>query len=207
MKDCQIATGKKKAVIGLTGKYCAGKNHVARLLERRSFPVLDLDKLGHEAIETEKQRIVFRFGEDVLGPDGLVNRKLLGSKVFGKPIELAALEDIVHPTVNRETLAWINACSGGICFINAALLHRSSAFDLLDAVIIVEAPFVLRLLRAKRRDGLPWMALLRRFGSQKEIGSHFFTRKTDIYRVGSLSGRRTEKRIDEILSRMGLTRV
>jgi dephospho-CoA kinase len=39
-----------KKLIGLTGTYCAGKNHVASLLEQRRLPVLDLDKLGHEVI-------------------------------------------------------------------------------------------------------------------------------------------------------------
>ena len=204
----------KKKVIGLTGYYCAGKNHVARILEQRLLPVLDVDKLGHTVIETEKERITERFGRDILSNDGLVDRKRLGAKVFGAPGELAALEEIIHPSVNQETLAWISARKEKACVINAALLHRSSAFEGLDAIIIVEAPLFVRMLRARKRDRLPWTALLKRVRSQVKFNSQYFKGKTDIYRVENYScfgsGNRSlqkklEKRIDEILSLRGIT--
>jgi dephospho-CoA kinase len=198
-----------KRLIGLTGTYCAGKTYVAALLEQRLLPVLELDKLGHGIIESEKERILARFGGDILMSNGLIDRKLLGNKVFGKPEELAALEDIIHPGVNRETLAWINSQKGQICVINAALLHRSAVFNALDAVIIVEAPFLVRLLRARKRDRLPWTSLLRRFSSQRSFNSQYFKENTDIYKVDN-SGfpgfrerfhrDKLEKRINEILS-------
>ena len=202
-----------RKVIGLTGVYCTGKNHVARLLEKWDLPVLDADKLGHKVIETEKEQIISRFGSDILGMGGTIDRKLLGARVFGKPEELAALENIVHPAVNRETLVWIHAQTAKACVINAALLHHSSAFDELDAVIIVEAPFLVRLLRARKRDHLPLGALLKRFRSQRDFYAQYLKGKTDIYRVGNsgyfgFSSRLLEKkleiRIDEILSRLGI---
>ena len=55
-----------KKIIGLTGTYCAGKNHVAGLLEKRGLAVLDVDKLGHQAIAEEKEAIVARFGAGIL---------------------------------------------------------------------------------------------------------------------------------------------
>jgi dephospho-CoA kinase len=200
-------------IIGLTGVYCAGKNHVGRLLEERGLPVLDVDKVGHQALETEKSAVLERFGEDILDRDGRISRKLLGARVFGKPSELAALEAIVHPAANRDTLAWIEGQGGKHCVINAALLHRSSAFKTLDAVILVEAPLLTRLLRARRRDRLPWVVLIKRFLSQKNFTSQYFKEKTDIYRVENkgyfgfcsrLSRKRLETRINEILSRLGI---
>jgi dephospho-CoA kinase len=200
-------------IIGLTGTCCAGKNHVGRLLEERGLPVLDVDKLGHRALETEKSAILERFGEDILDREGRIDRKLLGAKVFGKPGELAALEAIVHPAANRDTLAWIREQGGRTCVINAALLHRSPVFTTLDAVILVEAPLFTRFLRARRRDRLPWIALIKRFRSQKEFPSQYFKEKTDIYRVenkgyfGFFSGPsrlRLKNRIDEILSPLGV---
>jgi len=203
-----------KKLIGLTGYYCAGKNHVARFLEQRLLPVLDADKQGYEVIETEKADIVRRFGEDILGKNGLIDRKLLGGKVFGHPAELAALEEIIHPKVNEKTLAWISARKEKACVINAALLHRSSAFEELDAVIVVEAPFFVRLLRARKRDHLPWAALIKRFSSQRKFNSQYFKAKTDIYRVENTGyfgfrnrslRKKLEKRINEILSLQGIT--
>ncbi|MDR3248129.1 MAG: dephospho-CoA kinase [Treponema sp.] len=204
-------------IIGLTGTYCAGKNYVAALLAARGLAVLDVDKLGHQAIIKEKGAIIARFGGDVLGDDGEVDRRSLGAKVFGKPGELAALEAIVHPAANRLTGQWLAAQGDRPCVVNAALLHKSSAFERLDALILVKAPYLTRLLRARRRDHLPWAALFRRFGSQKDFISQYNDKKisgnADIYiidnrgylcRSSRLLKGVLERRIDEILAKEGI---
>jgi len=198
-------------LIGLTGKYCAGKNYVAALLEARGLPVLDVDKLGYRVLEMEKEAIFTQFGGDLQKEGGSLDRRLLGQRVFGKPEKLAALEDIVHPPVNRLTAEWI-ASQNGHCVINAALLHRSVVFNRLDRIILVTASFLTRLLRAGRRDGLSWGAILRRFASQKNFDSQYLTVNAEIYKVENpgLSGSRhprynsntrqkLERRIDKIL--------
>jgi len=169
-------------LIGLTGTYCAGKNHVAAVLEEKGLPVLDVDKLGYQVLETEKEAIFNQFGRDLQREDGSVNRRLLGQRVFGKPEKLAALEEIVHPPVNRLTDEWIISKKGS-CVINAALLHRSTAFKKLDFVILVTAPFFTRLLRARKRDNLSWAAALKRFSSQNHFNSQYLSINTEIYRV------------------------
>jgi dephospho-CoA kinase len=206
-----------KKIIGLTGTYCAGKNYVAGFLEKRGLPVLDVDKLGHEAIIEETKAITARFGPDILGPGGEVDRRRLGAKVFGKPEELAALEAIVHPAANRLTLRWLEAQGGRPCVINAALLHRSSAFALLDAVILVRAPLLARFLRAKKRDKLPWPEIIRRFRSQRGFFSRYGDKRSgeiaDIYVIDNRGcpvftsrplTNALERRIDEILAREGI---
>ncbi|MDR1575040.1 MAG: dephospho-CoA kinase [Treponema sp.] len=200
-------------LIGLTGTYCAGKNYLAALLKERGLPVLDVDKLGYTALDTEKETLAARFGGDIMRPDGTVDRRRLGEKVFGKSEELAALEAIVHPAANRLTGEWIKSMKGKPCVINAALLHRSSVFGRLDCVILVSAPFLTRLLRARRRDALPWSALFKRFASQKDFTAQYLTGKADIYRIESRgfsaaafrrSRAKLEKRIDVILFQLGL---
>jgi dephospho-CoA kinase len=200
-------------LIGLTGTYCAGKNYVGALLEERGLPVLDVDKLGHQAIELEREAILRRFGEDILGPTGAIDRRLLGAKVFGDRSELAALQDIVHPAANRMTDRWIADQGGRPCVINAALLHQSSAFPRLACVILVRAPVLTRLLRARKRDGLPLGRLLARFRSQKLFTSQYFAGKADIYVIenrgyfgfrASRNRKRLETQINDILSRLGM---
>jgi dephospho-CoA kinase len=200
-------------LIGLTGTYCAGKNYVAALLEERGLPVLDVDKLGHEALEAGREAVAARFGGDLLGPEGKINRRLLGERVFGKPKEMAALEAIVHPEANRLTEKWIAGQEGGTCVINAALLHRSTAFDRLDFIILVRAPLLIRLLRARKRDHLSWFSLLKRFGSQTQFIPQYLNGKADIYKVDNrgyppvgdrfFKGK-LENRIDDILSGEGI---
>jgi dephospho-CoA kinase len=48
-------------IIGLTGKYCAGKNYIAVLLEARGLPVLDVDKLGYQTLEIRDHLANFNF--------------------------------------------------------------------------------------------------------------------------------------------------
>jgi dephospho-CoA kinase len=188
-------------IIGLTGLYCAGKNYIASLLEKRGFPALDVDVLGHEAIRREREVIAARFGSGILR-NGEIDRRLLGEKVFGKPEALAALEAIVHPAANVLTEAWIAAQKGETCIINAALLHKSSVFNRLDAIIIVKAPLVTRLIRAGKRDHLSLPGIMRRFGSQKDFSSQYFQKNADKKRVGVYIINNTAKNPEKQLDRL-----
>jgi len=162
-------------IIGLTGTYCAGKNHIASFLEKRGLPVLDADKLGHQILEAQKQTILAQFGQDLQKPDGSLDRRLLGQRVYSNSEKLKQLEAIIHPEVNRLTEEWVAEEDRGDCVINAALLHKSSVFNRLDLIIIVTAPFLTRILRAKRRDRLPWKELFKRFASQKDFNTHYLS--------------------------------
>ncbi|MDR0601276.1 MAG: dephospho-CoA kinase, partial [Treponema sp.] len=90
----------------------------------------------------------------------------------------------------------------------------SSAFERLDRIILVEAPLLARILRAKKRDRLPLSVIMRRFESQKNFRSQYLSGKADIYRVENrdcpLCARffreKLENRIDEILSGEGMVR-
>jgi dephospho-CoA kinase len=161
-------------LLGLTGGYCAGKNAVAGILEERGWTCIDVDALGHEAVELARDEIVRRFGPGVLGPDGRVDRRALARIVFSDLSALADQEAMVHPIAirlldERIAAAEAEAASAGkearIC-VNAALLHRSPQAARCDAIIEVRAPFALRLLRGMRRDGTGALAVLRRITRQ-----------------------------------------
>jgi dephospho-CoA kinase len=191
-------------IIGLTGTYCAGKNHIAALFEARGLPVLDVDKLGYQVLENEKEAIFTQFGSDLKKPGGSLDRRLLGRRVFGKPEKLAALENIIHPAVNKLTDEWISA-QNNHCVINAALLHRSSVFHKLDRIILVTAPLLTRLFRAKKRDRLPWGEILNRIASQKDFKTQYLSINAEIYRVensGFSSVRKLERRINKFIKRI-----
>jgi len=201
-------------LIGLTGQYCAGKNYVATILEQRGIPVLDVDKLGHQALEQERDTIIERFGRSILGPDGTIDRKALGAQVFGNPQNMADLEAIVHPRANQLTERWIlHHWDKNAVVINAALLHRSVVFPKLRCIIIVQAHVITRLIRAKKRDRLPFFTILKRFKSQIQFNTQYFLGNADTYIVKNrgvlgICARwhrsRLERRIDAILQREGI---
>jgi len=182
-------------IIGLTGVYCAGKNHIAAILEKMGFPVLDVDKVGHQVLEIEKEKILAQFGHDLLKPDGSLDRRLLGQRVHGNPEKLKALEAIVHPGVNRLTNEWIASIRNEsvglfskkiedrVCIINAAVLHKSSVFEKLEKIILVKAPFLTRFFRAKRRDRLSCREIRKRFASQEDFYAQYLSKNAEIYIV------------------------
>jgi dephospho-CoA kinase len=162
-------------LIGLTGGYCAGKNTVAAILERRGWTCIDVDKLGHEAIDMAADAIRERFGAGVMGVEGRVDRKELARVVFSDASALADQEAIVHPVAIRLMEERIEAAveaarAAGqeprVC-VNAALLHRAGIIPSCGAVIEVRAPLLLRLARGMRRDRAGALAALRRMARQR----------------------------------------
>jgi dephospho-CoA kinase len=86
--------GAGPLVIGLAGTIAAGKSTVGQLLVERGAHHCDADKLVHRLYDPGTpgfDRVVEAFGREVVGPDGYVDRKILGAKVFGKPEEMNKL--------------------------------------------------------------------------------------------------------------------
>jgi dephospho-CoA kinase len=162
-------------LIGLTGGYCAGKNSVAAILAREGWACIDVDALGHEAIDMAADAILERFGAAVLNREGRVDRRALARIVFSDASALADQEAIVHPVAIRLMLERIAAAteaaraSGAeprVC-VNAALLHRADIIPSCDAVIEVRAPLLLRIARGMRRDGAGALPAVRRITRQR----------------------------------------
>ena len=93
-------------VIGITGGIGSGKSVVTSLLrDKFDAAVIDTDTIGHEVMETGKsayKKVVEIFGKKVLAEDGSIDRKKLGSLVFGNRELLSKLNSIIHPAVEAE---------------------------------------------------------------------------------------------------------
>ena len=83
-------------VVGVTGNYCSGKDVACEEFRTAGFTVIDVDKLGHEALVAKRDQVVEAFGEHILD-DGNISRKKLGALVFGDGEKRKRLERIVHP--------------------------------------------------------------------------------------------------------------
>lgn len=188
-------------LIGISGKYCAGKNAVAAILEKRGFFLIDADKLGHEALSRKKGRIVERFGKGILRPDGSVDRKRLGAIVFKDRKALRELEAITHPEIRAAAAELVRTHrEKGPVAIHAALLFAMDFKERFDFVIWVDAPLGQRLVRAVRRDQAGLLHAIRRMWAQRKLASKSSSVFTDMYTVingGDLGS--LEAQIDEIL--------
>ena len=90
--------------VGLTGGIGSGKSTVSARLARRGAVVIDADALTREVQRrggAAFDAIVERFGPEVVGPDGELDRPAVAKIVFNDKAALKDLERIVHPAVGR----------------------------------------------------------------------------------------------------------
>lgn len=101
-----IKTTGRKPVIGLIGGIGAGKSMVARELASGGCAVIDADDLAKAAMERPevREQLVQWWGQQVIGPQGNVDRRAVGKIVFSDPQQLRRLEQLIHPRVHQERL-------------------------------------------------------------------------------------------------------
>jgi dephospho-CoA kinase len=137
--------------IGLTGGIGSGKSTVAARLADLGATVIDADALAREVLEPGTSglaRVVERFGDGVLTPEGTLDRPGLGAIVFNDPDALADLNAIVHPLVRQRTAELLAQAGEDEVVVNdVPLLVETGLQDGFDAVIVVEAPIAVRLSR------------------------------------------------------------
>ena len=160
-------------VIGLTGGIASGKSTAARYLASLGAHVIDADALGHRAYEpdTDAYRAVLAtFGEDVRGPNGQLDRKALGGKVFGDPGAMKRLTDIMWPEIRRLAEVEIGAVretdASAVVVLEAAVLFEAGWQDAVDETWVVTADRDVALTRAMSRDGLDRSAVQARMDAQ-----------------------------------------
>lgn len=162
--------------VGLTGGYATGKSFVAHELERLGCFLIYADRLGHRVLEPGGEAYeptVKAFGPAVLGPDGLIDRKKLGTIVFSSPDALQRLSGFVHPAVFRleeEMLIGFERQSpAGIAVIEAAILIETGRYRQFDRLILTTCSEQVQIQRGIHRDGLTREQVLARIAHQMPL--------------------------------------
>lgn len=190
-------------ILGLTGKYCSGKSIVSRILEERGCKTIDVDTLGHEALNKKQDTLVEVFGREIL-KDGKIDRKALGLRVFSDSHLSLLLEGIVHPFMVQRVKDLIQQYStegNGCIVLNAALLHYMGIDLLCDDVLYVRTASLRRFRRARKRDRASVSMFLRRMSAQKHINPDLISCRGDVYIIENNSSlRRINNQLNEFFS-------
>jgi dephospho-CoA kinase len=162
-------------VYGLTGGIASGKSLVTGMLRGLGAEVQDADAIYHALLAPQDgvpsplvRQITARFAGVVL-PDGSLDRKALGARVFGDAAELAALGEITHPAIYAEFLRRTEALRQTGCaraFYDAPLLFERGLERGLDGVVVVWVPRAVQLARLRLRDHIDDAAAERKLASQ-----------------------------------------
>jgi dephospho-CoA kinase len=116
---------------------------VAKYFESTGYPVLFMDSVGHEVLESDfvKETLTKRFGNSILGKEGTVDRKKLGTIVFSDQANLKFLNETMHPVMNDVAKKWIfdnEKKNKKICFIEAAILFEMKMDKFLNKILFVD---------------------------------------------------------------------
>ena len=143
--------------IGLTGGIGSGKSTVASLMATRGVPVIDTDEIAHRLTEPGQaafDEIVRTFGEEILDPNRRIDRNRLRERVFESSAERQQLEAILHPRIRDTVREKLDALHAPYCVVVVPLLIESGFTDLVDRVLVVDAPEAVQIQRTAARSGL-----------------------------------------------------
>lgn len=128
--------------VGLTGGIACGKSVVAAILRELGCAVIEADALAHQLIEPGQpahNEVRREFGEQILLPDGRIDRARLGTIVFADPEKLRRLNSIVHPRVSQELDKWMaeqERAGTRVAVLVAALLIEADYPKRLDRLVV-----------------------------------------------------------------------
>jgi dephospho-CoA kinase len=142
-------------LVGVTGGLGAGKSTVARMLGSRGAVIVDADELAARALEPGTgpyERVCELFGDEIIQPDGRLDRAVIAQRVFRDPDKRKALESIVHPEVFRGLAETVEAHrdTDHVVVFDVPLLVEIGLQDAFDVVVVVTAPPDQQLLRVTR---------------------------------------------------------
>jgi len=148
-------------LIGIAGGIASGKSLISEELRRLGAEVLDADRAGHEVLrEPEvKQTIRGRWGAEVFGADGEIDRRKVAEIVFAPPPkgpeELAYLGELTHPRIRELLYAHVAELARDsatkVAVLDVPLLFEGGWDKSCDKVLFVDVPRELRLARALLR--------------------------------------------------------
>ncbi len=159
-------------VIGLTGGIGSGKSEVSRTLAELGAQIINADQVGYEAYLPHTkgwQAVTEAFGREILQPNEEVDRRKLGSIVFGDPGKLALLNSLLHPimyTMIEERLNRMRAEGVAVAVVEAAILIEGGWQPLVDELWAVQASIEQVVSRVQARNGLPEEQIRARIRSQ-----------------------------------------
>lgn len=144
--------------IGLTGGIASGKSAVCRILD--GYPIVEADLVAREVVEPGQpglDRVAEAFGSQILLADGRLDRAALRATIANSAEAQKRLNGILHPLIIGDILARIQAfreAGEPLAFVCAALMLETGSYRAYDAVVLVTAPFEVRLARLLQRDGM-----------------------------------------------------
>lgn len=163
-------------IIGLTGGIGTGKTEICRILRKLGAEVIDADRIVHEGYRKNNKiwrSVVEEFGEEIVSPDGGIDRAELASIVFEDAQALRRLNELVHPQVLEELeyqLHDLERSGAKVVVVEVPLLVEAGWRSVFDEVWVTVADEETAIRRTIARAGLSSKKIHARIKSQTDDG-------------------------------------
>jgi dephospho-CoA kinase len=159
--------------VGLTGSIAVGKSFVSAVLAELGCHVLDADQTAREVVASGTpglRAVVEAFGEEVLLPDGSLDRARLGAIIFGDESRRMLLNSLLHPYIiaaqDEQLRKWEREGPHGVGVVDAALMIESGGYRRFDKLIVVHCRPEVQAERLMARNSLSLEEAERRIAAQ-----------------------------------------
>jgi len=162
-------------IIGLTGGIASGKSTISRILAGLGAYIIDADEIAHTVVMPNQPAwhdIVNHFGREILLPDGTINRKVLGEKIFKDKQQRLALEKITHHYIKdqvQKQVAHAKISGAQIVVLDIPLLFETGWQKMVDETWVVYVEEEVQLARLMARNELTNRQAMDRIGSQMSL--------------------------------------
>lgn len=160
-------------ILGLTGNIASGKSTVSREFERLGAVIVDADQLAREVVQPGTrvlEELVEAFGEEILGPDGSLNREALGERIFSSAEARQRLNRITHPAIAELSTRRLSQLREQktlpLIVYEAPLLFEAGADQRVDCVLLVTIDPQIQLQRLMARDQCDAASAQRKIAAQ-----------------------------------------
>jgi dephospho-CoA kinase len=160
-------------IIGLTGGIATGKTTVANYLaSAHNLPIFDADIYARDAVSLGSpilDAIAGRYGQEILLPDGSLNRPKLGEIIFQNQDERHWVESLIHPYVRDRFLKAIAESTSPILVLVIPLLIEVQMTNLVTEIWVVICSESQQLQRLMERNHLTLEQAQARINSQLSL--------------------------------------
>lgn len=143
-------------VIGLTGGIACGKTTASNFFAEQGIEIIDADIAAREVVapgEPALTEIVTRFGDEMLQPDGSLDRKKMRELVFADADKRKQLEAILHPRIRQRLRKQLQQAKGPYVIFSVPLMFESGLDQLTDRVLVIDVSPEVQRQRLIERDG------------------------------------------------------
>ncbi len=142
-------------ILGLTGGIASGKSVATDHFASLGVDIIDADVIAHQVVSQNSpslSSIAKHFGDDIILPDGNLNRAKLRDIIFRKPSEKQWLENLLHPIIRKEIRKQLAASQSIYTILSAPLLFENNLQLEVDRVLAIDCEESLQIKRASERD-------------------------------------------------------